>query len=373
MPVTGRVALAAIVLAIATSVLVPSSVNAAPDVSPDKFREISTGVALVKARKCNGTPLGQGTGFLVGSSVVMTARHVLKGACRLRVRVNGRNYFGTRSADWFGSGASPSAADLSTVKLDRATTDAFIFRVRSAPVRVGLNLGMAGYPLGNRISFNQGKIIGRGKVGGAPVLAVRMLGAEGASGAPFVDDRGRVVGVLQVGLSDSTDFLGQRTAGALMGLDLVRWWGPRTRLDLCRAYPNGGIAGCPGAAPTDCETRDARYLGKIGGPWTRFVNRWTAWIDAGNPPDASVLPAMDALEGLAIRSVEQQHLACSGGAKRVATLLRGLLPLIDRIEAALDQVPPDSVEVDSLTTLVDVRLDEVEAELALLGFFRGGG
>ena len=35
---------------------------------------------------------------------------------------------------------------------------------------------------------------------GAPILAVRMLGAEGASGAPFIDDSGRVVGILQLGL-----------------------------------------------------------------------------------------------------------------------------------------------------------------------------
>ena len=75
-----------------------------------------------------------------------------------------------------------------------------------------------------------------------------MLGAEGASGSPFIDDQGRVVGLLQLGLG-SKDVLGQRTSGVLVGLDLVRWWGPRARLDLCRAYPNGGIAGCPGSTP----------------------------------------------------------------------------------------------------------------------------
>ena len=49
--------------------------------------------------------------------------------------------------------------------------------------------------------------------------------------------------------SDPRTIFGQRTSGVLMGLDLVRWWGPRARLDLCHAYPNGGIAGCPGSNP----------------------------------------------------------------------------------------------------------------------------
>jgi len=163
------------------------------------------------------------------------------------VRVGGENFVVKRWVAWYGGGASPSAADLATLKLDHAASG-FVFRVRASRVAPGTNLGMVGYPLGNRLSLNQGKMFWRGKKGGAPLLAVRMLGAEGASGSPFIDDNGRVVGILQIGLG-SEDVFGQRTSGVLVGLDLVRWWGPRARLDLCRAYPNGGIAGCPGAGP----------------------------------------------------------------------------------------------------------------------------
>jgi hypothetical protein len=106
-----------------------------------------------------------------------------------------------------------------------------------------------GNPLGNRLSLNQGKLIRRWRINGAPVMVMRMLGAEGASGAPYVDDAGRVLGVMQLGLSKSRDFMGQRTAGVQAGLDLVRWWGPRARLNLCRSYPNGGIAGCANSMP----------------------------------------------------------------------------------------------------------------------------
>jgi hypothetical protein len=223
------------------------------ELSPDLFRQVATGVALIKTFGCGGRPIAEGTGFLVGESVVMTARHVLQHACRVHVRVDGDSFTARTWTAWYGDKASVSAADLSTIKLDHAAIGAFIFRVRSSLPPAGTNVSAVGYPLGNRLSLNQGKIIWRGQSRGAPLLAVKMLGAEGASGAPFIDDDGRVVGILQVGLG-SVDALGQRTAGVLMGLDLVRWWGPRARLDLCHAYPHGGIAGCPGGTPTPTPT-----------------------------------------------------------------------------------------------------------------------
>jgi hypothetical protein len=249
--------------------------HAASEVSPGTFSRVSSGVALIKTYRCNGRALGQGTGFLVGTSVVMTARHVVTGACQIRVRVSSENFKATGWSAWSGGGASRSAADLATIKLDREASG-FVFRVRTVPIRVGLNLGMVGYPLGNRLSLNQGKLIDRGKVNGAPLIAVRMLGAEGASGAPFIDGDGRVVGIVQIGLG-SKDVLGQRTSGVLVGLDLVRWWGPRARLDLCRAYPKGGIAGCPGSEPAPPANETVRVTSasvsasEDGQPQTSFV------------------------------------------------------------------------------------------------------
>jgi hypothetical protein len=248
---------AACVLVAAVGAL-PSASRASTGVSPELFQKVSTGVALIKTFGCDGRGIAQGTGFLVGESVVMTARHVVRGACRVSVRVNGETFDAQRWTHWSGGGASPVAADLETVKLPAAATGAYVFRIRSSSPPLGTNLGMVGHPLGNRLSLNQGKLIQRGRVNGVPLLAVKMLGAEGASGAPFIDDAGRVVGILQIGLG-SKDILGQRTAGALVGLDLVRWWGPRARLDLCRAYPKGGIAGCTTSTPTPQPTPSPVY------------------------------------------------------------------------------------------------------------------
>lgn len=243
----GRLGL--LVIALGLFALAPGRLSAAPEVSPGLFDEVSTGVALIHTFTCNGTPIGQGSGFLVGTSVVMTARHVMIGACRAKIAVDADTFTVTHWSSWHGGGASASAADVATLKLDHPVSeDGYIFRVRSSLPPLGANVGAVGYPLGNRLSLNQGKLIRRWTINRAPVIAVRMLGAEGGSGSAFIDDEGRVVGILQIGLGGK-DILGQRTSGVLLGLDLVRWWGPNARLDLCRAYPHGGIAGCTPPKP----------------------------------------------------------------------------------------------------------------------------
>jgi hypothetical protein len=240
----------ALVLALTVTVLalMPAGSEAAPSLSPGLFEKVASGVALIRTYGCGGRPIALGSGFLVGDSVVMTARHVVSGACRVTVRVDGGTYRGTRWVSWYAAHTSVAAADVATIKLNRPAAGAYVFRVRSSLPPLGSNLSAVGYPLGNRLSLNQGKLIARLRVCGAPLIAVKMLGAEGGSGSAFVDDEGRAVGILQLGFG-SKDLLGQRTSGVLVGLDLVRWWGPRARLDLCRAYPHGGIAGCPGAKP----------------------------------------------------------------------------------------------------------------------------
>jgi hypothetical protein len=118
---------------------------------------------------------------------------------------------------------------------------------------------MIGHPLGNRISLNQGKVLRRVRLGRVPLVAVRMLGAEGASGSSFVDDQGRVVGLLQLGLG-SKDVLGQRTSGLVLGIDLSMWWGARARRDLCRAYPTAALLAVRAVAARPSHHHHLRLL-----------------------------------------------------------------------------------------------------------------
>jgi len=263
------------------------SANAHSKLSPGLFQRVSSGVALIKTYTCAGRPIGQGSGFLVGESVVMTARHVVNDACRVRVHVAGSTYEAKRWVSWRGSHTSASAADVATIKLDGDVSSGYVFRIRSSLPPVGSNVSAIGYPLGNRLSLNQGKLVARGRISGAPLMEIRMLGAEGGSGSAFVDDTGRVLGILQIGLG-SKDVFGQRTSGVLLGLDLVRWWGPRARLDLCRAYPHGGIAGCPGSTPPATPPPPTpppvppppAY--HVGGCWSQYTGASWASVSASN-------------------------------------------------------------------------------------------
>jgi hypothetical protein len=248
--------LAALACAILASAPVPGAtalsvsgaeVPQASHLDPSLFADLATGITLIRTFTCGGTATGEGTGFLVGTSVVMTARHVIRGACHVKVLVDGIWMRSAGITSWYTPGRGDlNAADLATIKLP-SNASGHVFTIRSWSAGVGVNLSVLGHPLGEGISLSQGHVIRKLKVAGVPVLAVRLLGAEGESGSPLVDDKGNVVGILQIGLG-SKDLLGQRTSGLILGIDLPSWWST-ARKGLCRAYPNGGIQGCAPKPP----------------------------------------------------------------------------------------------------------------------------
>jgi hypothetical protein len=243
------------------------SVRAAPAtpttvaLSPKRFAEISSGVTLIHTYGCGGRLTGSGSGFLIGDRIVVTARHVMqapgeRAACRTRVRAAGQ-WIGVQAWNWWRDRGDRGGrtVDLAILKLRRRVPDAHLFTIRATPVRIGTNLAALGHPLGNQLSVTQGRLVARRRVSGVPIMFVKLLGAEGASGSAFVDNAGNAVGLLQLGFGGK-DVLGQRTSGLTAGLDLSSWWGSGRR-DLCRAYPDGGIPMCgpktppPATAPPD--------------------------------------------------------------------------------------------------------------------------
>jgi Trypsin-like peptidase domain/Pentapeptide repeats (8 copies) len=221
----------------------------AVSLDPGRFAELSSGVVYVRGFNCRGTVIDDGTGFLVGKDVVMTARHVVDGACSVKVRASGRWITVDRWVYWVSSAKGSGAAeDLATLRL-RSGAPGYIFSIRANSPRVGTTLAAIGYPLGNaQLSITQGPIIAKGRHSGVPYLAVRLLGAEGGSGSPLVDNAGNVDGILQQGLG-SADVLKQRTSGVVLGIDLGAWWAGKAIKSLCRADPAGGIPDCPSSPP----------------------------------------------------------------------------------------------------------------------------
>ena len=178
----------------------------------------------------------------------MTARRVVdppggEPACRVRVFVGNRNVEVQKWKWWRISRTGDGRADdLATLRLNQPLAGHF-FEIRTGSVPLGTNLAMVGHPLGNQLALTQGKLMEHTRYKGVPEVEVRLLSAEGASGSPFLDDEGRVVGILQTGLG-SKDVLGQETAGVVLGIDLSEYWDGAAWLTLCRAYPTGGIPEC---------------------------------------------------------------------------------------------------------------------------------
>jgi S1-C subfamily serine protease len=214
---------------------------------PKQLSELATGAVLIRTFDCTGSAMTTGSGFLVGASIVMTARHVAiqptAYACKIKVRAQGRWISVVSRHRWAPGGGNGRASDLATLKLSKPVSGVHIFSIATSPARIGTILAMIGHPLGNDVSVTQGRVLSRLRFKRVPYLAVNLLGAGGASGSAIVNTHGNVVAVLQRG-SGAEDALGEYTGGLIFGIDLPKVWGPAERRALCRVYPAGGIPGC---------------------------------------------------------------------------------------------------------------------------------
>ena len=224
-------------------------------VSPKTFAEVATGVALIGVHDCAGKPLdgpfgneGHGTGFLIGSRLLMTAEHVVQGAtshpraCGIRARLGTRWYDVEAAKGWRDRGQKDSrGSDIATLKL-AADAGGHLFELARADSLVGSAVAALGYPRGLPLSFTQGFVTKTLKDYGKPTLAANMGIEDGNSGGPIIDRSGRVVTIVSriVSWANQTD--GGHYYG---GPEFARWWGASALSDLCRAYPDGGIPDCP--------------------------------------------------------------------------------------------------------------------------------
>jgi hypothetical protein len=207
---------------------------------PESFAQVSSGIVLIK---CAGKA-GSGSGFLVGTSVVMTATHVVDGCRSVRVLIKEKRWVGVTSRiDWNDRG---SQLDVSTLKLTQSLKDVWVFGLRPSQIPTRAFVAALGHPLGEGLSYSNGRVLGHIP---RQQIVMRILGAQGMSGGPVVDIYGRVVGVVNSLFSDAVGAAtGAYTADNLVAYDVSSRWAA-WRGTLCHTYRFGGIANCPNARP----------------------------------------------------------------------------------------------------------------------------
>ena len=127
--------------------------SSAAAIDPGDFAELSTGIGRVVVRDCQNHLLSQGTGFLVGTRVLMTAHHVLDvpHACQVRIQIGARTYTVDRWTAWHGRGKkTEQAVDVETIHITTAASGHIYEFAHSVP-NLDATVAMIGFPAGNPI------------------------------------------------------------------------------------------------------------------------------------------------------------------------------------------------------------------------------
>ena len=176
--------------------------------------EAKVALGLVKIE----TDCGQGTGFLVGGQVLITATHVLEDngqSCSGAVVTQedtGAQATITGYNSWY-TKTPGDATDFSVAFLDTSLSGYF-FSLRRTPVRTNETVLALGYAGGLDLSRTSGRVTTSTDSYGVPILVLKQLNNWGGSGGPILDISGQVVGLAQrVDETRVTTFT----------LDIVRW------------------------------------------------------------------------------------------------------------------------------------------------------
>ena len=230
------------------------------------LEEVKSGVGRVETLNCDGTPVtfgdreATGTGFLIGSRIVMSAEHGMwvaqdEPACKMRVRFGDETYPVTNVRVWGEPGHKDMyerrGVDLATLTLARPVENGHVFQLASEGAPKGAKVLTAGYPMGGPLKVSLGSIYRNLPDDyGVPAVATNLDIQGGNSGGPIFTERGEVVSVVsRIVVSGSLTLDKSSKSG---GIDLPRWWGPDVIADLCRVYGDDDIPQCeePSGAPT---------------------------------------------------------------------------------------------------------------------------
>ncbi|MEX2647011.1 MAG: S1C family serine protease [Gaiellaceae bacterium] len=164
---------------------------------PDLIDEVKSGIVRIEAEGCDGEATG--TGFLVGSRLVVTVEHVIDEAAVIRIKRQGVD-LGTATVI-----GADVARDLALLRT-KAPIDGYHFTLAARPPRLGEEVAAIGFPLGLPLSVSRGSISGLNRTIPIDGLRRRRLIQtdapvnRGNSGGPLIAlDSGEVVGLIDLG------------------------------------------------------------------------------------------------------------------------------------------------------------------------------
>lgn len=219
------------------TVTTSSTSGGSDETAEELFPLVAPGLLKVASSCRSGHYLG--SAFLVGPQTIITDLHVLRdtdgSACNSTVRQEGTSRT-ARVTNW----TYWAADDLAVAHLSQPITGYYFTLAPVAP-SVGSKISGLGYSLGNALSFNQGTVLGHLQARGVPFLGLNLLGAHGSSGGPILNQKGRVVGVTDIGIANN--------AGSTTGIN--KSWIISINL---AAFAHGGRGMCSGAAKQSPNT-----------------------------------------------------------------------------------------------------------------------
>ena len=245
------------------------------EVEPASLEVLETGIGKVETLNCDGTPFRvggrafSGTGFLVGSRLVMSAEHGMyvgpdRPACKMRVRFGSETYAVTSTRVWGEPGQDDAyerrGVDLATLTLARPVEDRHIFGFAREGAPTGTPITTIGHALGGPLRVSRGRVYRNVVDYEVPSIAATIDIDGGNSGGPLFNDHGEVLSVVsRIVISGSLTADGSNRNG---GVDIPRWWGANAMLDLCRTHPGGDIPNCD--EPDSSATAKTSVLLKPG-------------------------------------------------------------------------------------------------------------
>ena len=166
------------------------AVTSAGELSPYGF-DVAERIS-VRVRNLGCFSLSTGSGFAIGSTTLVTNRHVVEDSAELGLSTYDGRDVGVRAA------SIAELADLAVVRTDGELPT--VPELASADPERGDTITVVGYPQGGRLTVTSGRIIARTTdplhLNLGEVLVTDAVIEPGNSGSPALDHRGRVVGVV---------------------------------------------------------------------------------------------------------------------------------------------------------------------------------